>query len=93
MFSTSSKDLNLYPTEQLGLHAGQAPPQVVHYQGQRGGSQANTPTLTQHHEGELLRRESIDTESKDDDTTPVQEKPSTKSGLMRGDGEAMDTDR
>ncbi|PHH70591.1 hypothetical protein CDD80_5896 [Ophiocordyceps camponoti-rufipedis] len=47
MFSTSSKDLNPYPTEQLGIQAGQAPPQVVHYHGQRGGSQANTPTLSQ----------------------------------------------
>lgn len=42
MFSTSSKDLKPYPTEQL--HQGQVPPQVVHYQGQRGGSQINTPT-------------------------------------------------
>lgn len=95
MFSTSSKDLNPYPTEQLGLQAGQAPPQVVHYQGQRGGgSQANTPTLTQHHEAGLLRRESVDTDNKgDDDTTPVQEKPSMKPGVAQGDGDAMDTDR
>jgi hypothetical protein len=44
-FSTSSKDLNPYPPHLLGTQAGQAPPQVVHYQGQRGGSQANTPTI------------------------------------------------
>lgn len=42
IFSTSSKDLNPYPTDQLGIQAGQAPPQVVHYQApaQRRGSQA-----------------------------------------------------
>lgn len=42
IFSTSSKDLNPYPTDQLGIQAGQAPPQVVHYQApavQRRGSQ------------------------------------------------------
>ncbi|KAL3422166.1 SH3 domain-containing protein [Phlyctema vagabunda] len=44
-FSTSSKDLHPYPQHLLGTQAGQAPPQVVHYHGQRGGSQANTPTL------------------------------------------------
>lgn len=44
-FSTSSKDLHPYPQHLLGTQAGMAPPQVVHYQGQRGGSQANTPTL------------------------------------------------
>ncbi|KAI2620509.1 hypothetical protein GGR54DRAFT_103025 [Hypoxylon sp. NC1633] len=42
-FSTSSKDLDPYPQHLLGQH-GQHPPQVVHYHGQRGGSQANTPT-------------------------------------------------
>lgn len=46
VFSTSSKDLNPYPTEQLGIQAGQTPPQVVHYHGQRGGSQTNAPTIT-----------------------------------------------
>ena len=62
VFSTSSKDLNPYPTDQLGREAGQAPPQVVHYHGQRGGSQANTPTLTQSQDSEMfLRRESLDT--------------------------------
>lgn len=72
MFSTSSKDLNPYPTGQLGLQTGQVPPQVVHYHGQRGGSQANTPTLT-HHEG-LGRRESQDTLVKGETDTPVQGK-------------------
>lgn len=44
MFSTSSKDLNPYPHYLLATYAGQAPPQIIHYQGQRGGSQVNTPT-------------------------------------------------
>ncbi|KAL6863084.1 HOG (high osmolarity glycerol) pathway protein [Amphichorda felina] len=76
MFSTSSKDLNPYPTDQLGLQTGQLPPQVVHYHGQRGGSQANTPTLSQH-EG-LPRRESQDAGAKADDATPVQDKRASK---------------
>lgn len=45
-FSTSSKDLHPYPQHLLGTQAGQAPPQVIPYHGHRGGSQANTPTLT-----------------------------------------------
>ncbi|CEJ88845.1 hypothetical protein VHEMI04872 [[Torrubiella] hemipterigena] len=45
-FSTSSKDLNPYPTEQLGIQAGQVPPQVVHYHGQHGGSGSQNPTPT-----------------------------------------------
>lgn len=45
-FSTSSKDLHPYPQHLLGnTGAGASPPQVIHYHGQRGGSQANTPTL------------------------------------------------
>lgn len=60
IFSTSSKDLNPYPTEQLGIQAGQTPPQVIHYHGQRGGSQANTPTVSQHNEHSIARRESQD---------------------------------
>lgn len=55
-FSTSSKDLDPYPQHLLGHQAGQAPPQVVHYHGQRGGSQANTPTLSSHQDTGLLRR-------------------------------------
>ncbi|KAL2021438.1 hypothetical protein VTK56DRAFT_7191 [Thermocarpiscus australiensis] len=50
-FSTSSKDLDPYPQHLLGTQAGQPPPQVVHYHGQRGGSQANTPTLAMHSQG------------------------------------------
>ncbi len=50
-FSTSSKDLNPYPHHLLGTQAGQAPPQVIHYQGQRGGSQVSTPTLASPAEG------------------------------------------
>ncbi|KAK3498235.1 hypothetical protein B0T13DRAFT_254872 [Neurospora crassa] len=59
-FSTSSKDLDPYPQHLLGTQAGQAPPQVVHYHGQRGGSQANTPTNLFHDAG-LMRRGSQDT--------------------------------
>ncbi|KAI9814692.1 MAG: HOG (high osmolarity glycerol) pathway protein [Thelocarpon impressellum] len=46
VFSTSSKDLDPYPHHLLGTQQGQTPPQVVHYHGQRGGSQTNTPTLS-----------------------------------------------
>jgi hypothetical protein len=52
-FSTSSKDLHPYPQHLLGTQAGMAPPQVIHYHGQRGGSQANTPTLANSLEGTL----------------------------------------
>lgn len=64
-FSTSSKDLDPYPTQQLGIQAGQPPPQVVHYHGQRGGSQANTPTLSSHQDAGPMRRSSQDRQSKD----------------------------
>ncbi|KAI0007208.1 hypothetical protein F4779DRAFT_629308 [Xylariaceae sp. FL0662B] len=59
-FSTSSRDLDPCPQHLLGQH-GQPPPQVVHYHGQRGGSQANTPTA-QHsfNETPLARRGSQD---------------------------------
>lgn len=59
-FSTSSKDLDPYPQHLLGAQAGQPPPQVVHYHGQRGGSQANTPTLLFHSEFGSARRGSHD---------------------------------
>ncbi|KAH7321307.1 hypothetical protein B0I35DRAFT_211710 [Stachybotrys elegans] len=96
MFSTSSKDLNPYPTEALGLQAGQARPQVVHYHGQRGGSQANTPTISQHHDAGLLRRESLDSgryegDKGDQEVTPVDEK--SRQAPPELQGEAMDTDR
>lgn len=57
-FSTSSKDLDPYPQHLLGTQAGQIPPQVVHYHGQRGGSQANTPTLLNHQDVGIMRQES-----------------------------------
>ena len=43
-FSTSSKDLDPYPPHLLTSEKPGQPPLVTHYQGQRGGSQANTPT-------------------------------------------------
>ncbi|TQV98552.1 hypothetical protein V2A60_007723 [Cordyceps javanica] len=71
MFSTSSKDLNPYPTEQLGIQAGQAPPQVVHYHGQRGGSQTSTPTLNQPQDTPTLPKDS-------DEVAPQGEKRSSR---------------
>jgi hypothetical protein len=68
-FSTSSKDLHPYPQHLLGTQAGQAPPQVIHYHGQRGGSQANTPTLASTHEQSLGRRGSEDIRSPGRPTT------------------------
>jgi hypothetical protein len=74
-FSTSSKDLNPYPQHLLGTQAGQAPPQVIHYHGQRGGSQANTPTLSTSQEGSRDRTSSQDTKLRrhedSSSTTPV----------------------
>ncbi|KAK6948862.1 hypothetical protein Daesc_008933 [Daldinia eschscholtzii] len=58
-FSTSSKDLDPYPQHLLGQH-GQPPPQVVHYHGQRGGSQANTPTAQNYFGDNPLGRTSQD---------------------------------
>jgi len=63
-FSTSSKDLDPYPQHLLGTQAGQAPPQVVHYHGQRGGSQAATPTLLFHQDIGPMRRGSQDATTK-----------------------------
>ena len=81
MFSTSSKDLNPYPTQQLGIQAGQTPPQVVHYHGQRGGSQANTPTMAQHTDPALPPRESQDGGKRaESDSTPAQEAADAKEG-------------
>jgi len=74
-FSTSSADLHPYPQHLLGTQAGQAPPQVVHYHGQRGGSQANTPTLSTSQEGSHDRASSQDPKSRRRDdslnTTPI----------------------
>jgi hypothetical protein len=86
VFSTSSKDLNPYPTDQLGIQAGQARPQVVHYHGQRGGSQTNTPTFSQHQDGGFLRRESMDTASQ-------RENPPTERHAEQAEVTAMETDR
>lgn len=68
-FSTSSADLNPYPQHLLGSQTGQAPPQVVHYHGQRGGSQANTPTVQSSFESGLGRRGSQDVHNRSDSTS------------------------
>ncbi|KAH0530454.1 hypothetical protein TsFJ059_005069 [Trichoderma semiorbis] len=94
MFSTSSKDLNPYPTEQLGIQAGQAPPQVVHYHGQRGGSQISTPTLTQLQESEAQRRASQDAGSKTEGDSPTaQEESTVKSTDTQASNEMAETER
>lgn len=100
-FSTSSKDLHPYPTQQLV--AGQPPPQVVHYHGQRGGSQANTPTLSSHQElGSLARRGSQDPAGKAGDVPAVEvtdantgDRATTPKAAhsTQGAAEAMDVDR
>jgi len=73
-FSTSSKDLHPYPQHLLGTQAGQAPPQVIHYHGQRGGSQANTPTLSSSQEAAQDRTSHQDTTDRPEDSsdnTPI----------------------
>ncbi|CAL3972462.1 hypothetical protein PZA11_004426 [Diplocarpon coronariae] len=65
-FSTSSKDLHPYPQHLLGTSAGQPPPQVIHYHGQRGGSTVNTPTLSSSHEGARERSLEAKTRKTDD---------------------------
>ncbi|TGJ85260.1 hypothetical protein E0Z10_g3519 [Xylaria hypoxylon] len=69
-FSTSSKDLDPYPQHLLGQH-GQAP-QVVHYHGQRGGSQANTPTVQNTFDTALGRRGSSDVRRNDSISAKIQ---------------------
>ncbi|TFA98332.1 NAP1-binding protein 2 [Trichoderma ghanense] len=94
MFSTSSKDLNPYPTEQLGIQAGQAPPQVVHYHGQRGGSQMSTPTLNQLLESEAPRRASQDAETKPDSASgTAQDEPNEKPTDTQVPSETVVTER
>ncbi|UKZ75491.1 hypothetical protein TrVFT333_003177 [Trichoderma virens FT-333] len=94
MFSTSSKDLNPYPTEQLGIQAGQAPPQVVHYHGQRGGSQMSTPTLAQLQESEAQRRASQDAGNKSDSpSATAQEESNAKSTDTQASSEITDAER
>ncbi|XMA18506.1 hypothetical protein WAI453_011297 [Rhynchosporium graminicola] len=80
-FSTSSKDLHPYPQHLLGTPAGQPPPQVIHYHGQRGGSQANTPTLPSSQEGardansqDLKSRKTEESSN----STPIATLPDTK---------------
>ncbi|KAJ6443002.1 NAP1-binding protein [Purpureocillium lavendulum] len=85
MFSTSSKDLNPYPTEQLGIQAGQTPPQVIHYHGQRGGSQANTPTISQHTDTALSRAEGQDASRKADAEAPASVAQEEDSGSNTAD--------
>jgi SH3 domain len=97
-FSTSSKDLDPYPTQLLGEKGGQPPPQVVHYHGQRGGSQANTPTVLFHQDIGLMRRGSQDHGARrsESNITPVPEMSpdATLDGTSKGPSEdAMDTDR
>ncbi|OBT89763.1 hypothetical protein VE02_01351 [Pseudogymnoascus sp. 03VT05] len=88
-FSTSSKDLHPYPQHLLGTtQAGMAPPQVVHYHGQRGGSQANTPTLANSLEGGLGRRDSEPAVS----TTTKTAKPKEKKAVEEPQGSPMDED-
>ncbi|KOS19134.1 NAP1-binding protein 2 [Escovopsis weberi] len=65
MFSTSSKDLNPYPTEQLGLQSRQGPPQVVHYHGQRGGSQVNIQVISQLQDLSIKPEDELDTDARD----------------------------
>ncbi|KAK8065521.1 SH3 domain-containing protein [Apiospora hydei] len=68
-FSTSSKDLDPYPPHLLGSQTGQPPPQVVHYHGQRGGSQANTPTAQSSFDSGMGRRGSQDTIGRSDSSS------------------------
>lgn len=81
-FSTSSKDLHPYPQHLLGTPAGQPPPQVIHYHGQRGGSQANTPTLSSSQEGTRDQNSTQDSKSRQNEegsnTTPIATLPDTK---------------
>ncbi|KAH6669300.1 hypothetical protein B0J14DRAFT_116424 [Halenospora varia] len=81
-FSTSSRDLHPYPQHLLGTQTGQAPPQVIHYHGQRGGSQANTPTLSSSLEGSRDRTSSQDSKARKNDdatnTTPIATLPDTR---------------
>ena len=95
-FSTSSKDLHPFPQHLLGTSPGMAPPQVIHYHGQRGGSQANTPTLATSAENPLggrggneeLRSKSQDlTESKAKPATPGHDQPERHASPMDEDSD------
>jgi len=97
-FSTSSADLHPYPQHLLGTQAGQAPPQVIHYHGQRGGSQVNTPTLPNSQEGSHDRASSQDPKNRRRDdssnTTPIATLPGAKleaTALRESDSPESDT--
>ncbi|KAI9757786.1 MAG: HOG (high osmolarity glycerol) pathway protein [Chaenotheca gracillima] len=87
-FSTSSKDLDPFPPHLLGTQQGQAPPQVVHYHGQPGGSQANTPTLTSPMENLLERRSSSKSRSQLQDVT---NRPASGVGSPKPDEKAAES--
>ena len=99
-FSTSSKDLDPYPQHLLGTQVGQTPPQVVHYHGQRGGSQANTPTLLTHQDVGIMRRGSQGSQEvpsrRNDSGTVLETLPDVKMDSpidADGDKGKMDVDR
>ena len=85
-FSTSSKDLDPYPQHLLGTQAGQVPPQVVHYHGQRGGSQANTPTLLFHQDVGMMRQGNQDVTVKKGSDTNLETLPDGKLGSSSSAG-------
>lgn len=97
-FSTSSADLNPYPQHLLGSQSGQAPPQVVHYHGQRGGSQANTPTVQSSFESGMGRRGSQDIPRRSDSMSGKQQPLETlpdkklKSPVEESDSEEEEED-
>ncbi|KAJ3573385.1 hypothetical protein NPX13_g4726 [Xylaria arbuscula] len=86
-FSTSSKDLDPYPQHLLGQH-GQAP-QVVHYHGQRGGSQANTPTVQNSFDAALGRRGSSDVRRSDSNPAKPQSLETLPDARLTSTGESI----
>ena len=80
-FSTSSQDIHPYPQHLLGTQAGQTPPQVIHYHGQRGGSQANTPTAANSREGTLSGKTGNHNASKSLDEKAVHGEDYSPSGV------------
>ncbi|KAI1267472.1 SH3 domain-containing protein [Xylariaceae sp. FL1019] len=90
-FSTSSKDLDPYPQHLLGQH-GQPPPQVVHYHGQRGGSQANTPTVQNTFDTTLGRRGSSDVKRSDSISAKSQTLETLPDARMESPEEEGDSD-
>ncbi|KAK2625582.1 hypothetical protein QTJ16_004894 [Diplocarpon rosae] len=82
-FSTSSKDLHPYPQHLLGTPAGQPPPQVIHYHGQRGGSTVNTPTLSSSQEDARERSMEAKTRKTEDglNTSANATLPDTRLGI------------